>query len=387
MILECVVVRKIIAIIVMGLVSACISPQQARLTKQPMGLTLWRSAARAPGSDLILLTPSRETNPKSFLINLNGDVIKTWSLKRTALNSRIGPDGLLYSLLLAPPERRVNINFGDCDELVAVNSINEEVLSIKRLHMSHDFDFVDRDKIVVFELDRLNRPEIKKIVPKSNLEIAYADRVVVMDLKGMVTWSWAVKDHFQELKTGTLNPDDILLTTANSIQYVPNNPLTQKPAFLASFRNLDAVVLIEYPSGHIIWKSTGSLSRQHDATLTGSKVLVFDNNVAADIPNMRIHQFDLKQNTSSIIWRPPWWNRMTTSVMGGVRRLDNGNLLVSNSVAGNLVEVSGSGELVWSFLLAPETWDRGSYMLGTPFYRAEVYSRQYIGEALMTREK
>lgn len=346
-------------------------------TEKPiaLGTTLWKPIDRRAPTDLALLTPGRPTQQEAFLIDLNGNIVRRWPIERMAVHSRLGPAGRLYAMLLATEDERVSLNSADCNELIAIDRKGRKVLSIKRPRMSHDFDFVGNHHIAVFVLDRLDRKEMKRLRLKTDLEIAYIDRISVMNEQGEESWSWELKDHLSELRLEASPIAKTLISTGNSLQYIDKNPISHRPAFLASFRNLNKVVLVEYPSGKILYQTKqGDLSRQHDATLYNEKLMVFDNNLSADIPTLYVRQWDIVSGQSIAKWHLPWWSPVTTSVMGGARRLSDGSVLVSNSMAGNLFVVSPQGQVNWSFLVMPHRWERAPYVLGTPFYRAEVYS-------------
>ncbi len=352
-----------------------------------LGIELWSAPGRKISNDYILVSPSSASDEQAygpqqvFLTDLRGRIAKRWTVKRTPNHSRLRSDGVLLSLLLSTGGRRLTANGGECNELIATGPDGIERFSIKIDGMTHDFDEVDVDKTAILKFERLDRSELRALHPKTQLEFAYLDRLTVIDNKGKESWGWSLKDHMRELNIGPIKESGVNFTNANSVQYIAKNPKTSTPAFLLSFRNLDLVLLVEYPSGKIIWQSPpGTLSRQHDATMQGSRLLVFNNNIlGTEIPTLQLREWDLATGKESFFWQPPKWAPITTSVMGGVRLLSNGSYLVSNSIAGNLFEVDPiTRNIVWSYVVLAERAGTRIWPLGMGFYRAETYPAETI---------
>jgi hypothetical protein len=352
-----------------------------------IGINLLTASDRVISSDLFLVSPSSASDEKAFgpqqvlLANLRGEILKTWEVKRTPGHSRLRSDGLLLSMLIAVGGPRLTSNGGECNELIGVDKNGRETFSLPMAGLSHDFVPIGVDKIAVLKFEKLSAKEVRSFYPKSEKEFAYSDRISLIDYQGKEEWNWSLKDHVSELKLGPLNERNVTVSTANSIQYVQKNVKTGNPAFLVSFRNINLVLLIEYPSGKILWRSPqNQLSRQHDATISGRRVLVFNNNLhGTEIPSLQIVEWDIETGERTFFWEPPAWAPQTTTVMGGVRRLTGGSYLVSNSIAGNLFEVDpASRKVVWSELVTPPRSGTRIWTLGVGFYRAEVYTAEEI---------
>lgn len=365
---------------------ASIDAGQSNLSgRKAIGVELWRSPNRNVSDELFLVSPSSANDEAAFgpqnvyLSNLNGEIKKVWRIPRTAGHSRLRQDGTLFSLLLSTSRTRLTDNGGECDELIATNKAGEQVLSIKRSGLSHDFEFVGENQIALFQFERLDSTAIRTFYPNSTKTFAYADRLVLMKKDGTESWSWSLKDNVRRLKLGRLNERNMTIATGNSIQYIEKNSIDGTPAFLMSFRNLNLVVLVGYPNGNVLWQSPpDSMSRQHDATAVGDRVLVFDNNIFSEVPTMRVLEFRIPSSEIFLKWTLPPWSPLTTSVMGGVRRLKNGSFLISNSISGHLMEIGSDGRQTWSYLIRPETAGQSIWPLGVSFYRTEIYSKEIL---------
>lgn len=352
-----------------------------------IGKVVWEANQRKVSDDVFLITPYFP-NPAStpqdiYLSDLRGRILHTWKMRGPLHNSKFGPQGWIYGLRFTPYEKRMTFAGGECDELIAIDKNNVERLTIKAPGLTHDFDFVGDDKIATFRLDRLGPDKLKKFFQRTDKEFAYSDRISVMDYSGNETWTWHLFDHIKEIGHKTFIDDYASITNANSIKYIISNPITQKPAFLISLRNLDVVILVEYPSGKIIWQSPpNSFSRQHDAHLIGENVLLFNNNIYSETPTFEIVSINVFTKVKKVLWTPTSITPQTSVFAGGAQRLSNGSLLISNSMSGNLIEVNSAGEMVWSYLLAPNEDKRLRWLLGVGFYRAEVYTNNMYKEFL-----
>ncbi len=204
-----------------------------------------------------------------------------------------------------------------------------------------------------------------------------------MNWEGKTLWKWDLWENLSQLHYNWGDKPNFSLTNTNSIEYVKKNPWTQKTGFLLSSRNLNLLFFVEYPSGKIVWQNRlNSFSRQHDASFVGAdKILVFDNGIG-EISTMKAVEFNAK--TEKVIWQwQPVSSAVTTSTMGGVRKLTNGSYLISDSNNGHLLEINPQGQIVWSYLLMPyNTIEDNPWPLGVSFFRAEVYPQSFINSFL-----
>lgn len=129
-------------------------------------------------------------------------------------------------------------------------------------------------------------------------------------------------------------------------------------------------------AGEIVWVLGGSpsdftgdgadWSRQHGHHLFSADRLLFFNNREANQSALAVElQLDLTQMTATEVWR--YDGNIPDAVMGDVQRLDNGNTLVTYSVAGTVHEVDASGALVQEF-----SWLAGA-TLGYATKRSTLY--------------
>jgi hypothetical protein len=118
---------------------------------------------------------------------------------------------------------------------------------------------------------------------------------------------------------------------------------------LVSVRELDLVAIVNVVSGEVSWSwGPGELSRQHQPSLLpDGNLLIFDNGTKRR--SSRI--IEVKPATQEIVWsygETPG-TKFFCGAMGGVQGLPNGNVLITDSGAGRVLEVDRASETVWEF--------------------------------------
>jgi arylsulfotransferase ASST len=150
---------------------------------------------------------------------------------------------------------------------------------------------------------------------------------------------------------------DILHT--NSIKILEKSIAAKFPLFktgdiLVSMRNLNLLIVIDGSSKKIKWSMTGPFIRQHDpAFLDNGRIAVYDNRSDdADgkvFGGSRILSIDPVTKQVDTLYTEGR-ESFFTNIAGKQQHLPNGNILISEYDAGRVFEVTGSGELVWSYI-------------------------------------
>ncbi|MCB0331684.1 MAG: hypothetical protein KDD70_18560 [Bdellovibrionales bacterium] len=176
---------------------------------------------------------------------------------------------------------------------------------------------------------------------------------------------------------GNDSPSDLLHT--NSMELF-EGPLAgaQGGGVLFSFRALDTVAVTDLKLRGVLWKYSGGLSQQHDASRTDSaEVLVFDN--GRDRKRSRIITIDPATNEVSWEYDGGDSDRFFAHKRGGAQRLSKGNTLITISFPGELREVTADGDVVWRAETSKEVF-------GGSIYRAlqldfpELFLKRYSPE-------
>ena len=168
---------------------------------------------------------------------------------------------------------------------------------------------------------------------------------------GDVIWSWDVSEHIPVTETTAswrAEPEPLTGRADpwhyNSVQWAGNG-------FIISFRHLDAIYKVDYPSGNISWKiggtarperlsvlndpvftGGGSFSGQHDARLLADgTVTLFDNGSKASparSPRAVRYRLDLTARTATLLEAVTDPDRVSAPCCGSSRKLPGGNWVI-----------------------------------------------------------
>lgn len=135
-------------------------------------------------------------------------------------------------------------------------------------------------------------------------------------------------------------------------------PLFKAGDIVASLRSLSLVFVFDPETLKVKWHSSDPFIYQHDPDFIGDGWIgVFDNNY--DFTNGRMlggsRIVAVQPHTDSVEVRfpTPQSDPLYTETQGRWQLLANGNMLLSESMAGRAVEVSPSGETVWEWIHRP----------------------------------
>jgi hypothetical protein len=125
-------------------------------------------------------------------------------------------------------------------------------------------------------------------------------------------------------------------------------PLFDAGDLMLSLRSLNLVVVIDRDDLHVKWWQHGPWHRQHDPDfLPNGRISVFGNNMNGDASHI-IEIDPVTRETQVVFEGSPQlpfysWRR------GNHQRLANGNILISESEAGRVLQVDRRGGLVWEY--------------------------------------
>lgn len=168
----------------------------------------------------------------------------------------------------------------------------------------------------------------------------------------------------------------------NTCEVLPVNASGQEdPRFRAgnilfSYRQLDMIGVIDYPSGEIVWAwGPGEIEGQHMPTmLPNGHILIFDNGWYRGWSRL----VEIDPLTEEIVWEfagTPKEN-FVSPFISGAHLLPNGNIFICAGVRKHLFEVTREGEIVWEY------WDPHGGPGTSRIYRATRYSPEFVGPVL-----
>jgi len=124
---------------------------------------------------------------------------------------------------------------------------------------------------------------------------------------------------------------------------------------MVSFRNISTVMVFDPETHKVRFIKSGNFIRQHDPDFVdGNTISVFDNNhYAAEIgpdSKSRIVMVDARTGDAEVWYEGSPEEPFYTDFMGKHQWLENGNLLVTESLNGRGFELNSDKEIVWDYI-------------------------------------
>ena len=151
---------------------------------------------------------------------------------------------------------------------------------------------------------------------------------------------------------GDLLREDIFHTNALRVldaAVLENNPGFREGNILISLGNLDMIAVIDPEREAVVWSLKGRFHQQHDPRfLEQGGVMVFDNEYEPG--RSRVVVFE--QLSLEVSWEYSGTkdDPLYSHTCGTAHRLENGNILITESDNGRALEVTPSHEVVWEFV-------------------------------------
>lgn len=198
----------------------------------------------------------------------------------------------------------------------------------------------------------------------------YHDRILRMSESGRVLESINVFDllyandlqrHLVKTRRLEFNDD---LTHLNDVEVLRRGiaddyPLFEAGDLLVSLHGLDLVLVFDPETKEVKWHASHPFIEQHDPDFTGGGWIgVFDNNKDGTrrgtmLGGSRIVALQPHTDSIEVLFPTSRSEPFYTDEMGKWQRLSNGNLLLTESRAGRIVEVSPDGQTVWEWVGQP----------------------------------
>jgi len=170
------------------------------------------------------------------------------------------------------------------------------------------------------------------------------------------------------VKAGQEGSEDV--THLNDVEPLPASTASEYPSFaagdlLVSLRNLDLVLVFDPESRRVKWHASDPFLRQHDPDFMGEGWIgVFDNNTdpsarGSVLGGSRIIALRPHSGEARTLFPGPLSEPFYTRVRGKWQELENGNLLLTESAAGRIVEVTPDGRTVWDWVIEPYDEENG----------------------------
>lgn len=154
------------------------------------------------------------------------------------------------------------------------------------------------------------------------------------------------------------------LTHLNDVEPLPDSIASEYPLFgsgdlLVSLPRLSLVFVFDPSTRNILWGTTDHFISQHDPDFVGDGWIgIFDNNTDGTkrgqlLGGSRIVAVRPHTGANRVLFPTDRSDDFYTSVQGKWQKLRNGNLLLTESQAGRVVEVAPDGRTVWEWIARP----------------------------------
>lgn len=296
------------------------------------------------------------------LVAKDGRIVHTWHLPHPLAGmATMDPDGsLLYLGKMAGDTG--GPKGGAAGVLERISWDSQVLWTMRDPLINHDFAELPDGRIAVIRWDRLS-PELASQIPggiagsEFTGGVTWGDQIVEIDPTTQmeevvfdVAEAWRPQDH----PLPAFMPRSEW-AHANSLFYVPSDPITGQEAYLISFRDISTIFLVSRRTGQVIWSYGGLwvLDQQHDATLVSNgHVLLFDNGEYRPLtPASQVLEID--PTSDEVVWSYQGYGIVDSAfyspITGGAQRLANGNTLVTLGTKGQVLEVTTDGTIVWDY--------------------------------------
>ena len=130
-------------------------------------------------------------------------------------------------------------------------------------------------------------------------------------------------------------------------------PFAREGQILLSFRELNALAVLDLNSETLVWALRGSWIGQHDPDiLPDGHILLFDNYGRFDGPEGKSRVIEFDPVTQEITWQFPGntAHPLQSAIRSSQQRLADGNTLITESSGGRILEVTREGDIVWEYV-------------------------------------
>jgi len=314
----------------------------------------------------VTLFVSAATN-SVYLISMQGQVLYKWNVKLADLLQRdptlkkikdkdlyarkalLYPNGDILMILC-----RVNDTpwgYG----LVKLNKDSEVVWQyIENVH--HDVEIAEDGNIYTLTHEFTNI----KLFPKKKKYHILDDHVVVLSKEGEQLKKVSVTKAFLNSKYKRLLPYFNLqwdLWHTNNVEILGTAKahkfsFLKRGQVLISMRNTHMIAVIDLDSEKIVWLARGDWLAQHDPDfLNNGNIMLFDNKgYFGSGGNSRIIEFDPQDKQFVWEYKGNESYIFDSSIRASQQKLPNGNVLISESQKGRLLEVTPAKKIVWEYI-------------------------------------
>jgi hypothetical protein len=221
--------------------------------------------------------------------------------------------------------------------------------------ITHDFRNLRRDPLGAFPQfpSSILKDDLVKISPDGE----EVDRMSILEALADSPYRELVEMFDARTKnpaSGETPWDPLHTNTVDVIgpDFAEHHEFAEAGQVMLSFRGFDALALADMQDREIVWVGRGFWAEQHDPDpLPNGNILLFDNKGHGG-PGGPSRVLEYDPATHAVVWsyagsrdKPLWSDRRASQ-----QPLANGNVLITSSQGGRLLEVTRDGEIAWEFI-------------------------------------
>lgn len=251
------------------------------------------------------------------------------------------------------------------DEIVEVNMAGETVMQLQQ-------GKGDMDKLVHHEVNKDDSGNIyaltfdKRVMDLSSVggaknDTVHADGIVVFDPKGKKIWEWSAIDYLEPLKDPAILKHKKDMVHANSVFKLKDGD------FLVSFRDLNQVWRVAYPSGKLVWKfgdngdypldSLDHFSAQHFAHINqDNQLMILDNGIKRKQTRAMAFNINAENKTANKQLDIDLPKEYYSTAKGNASIFNNNQVLFSLTDPRCFLITDRKGEILWKVLVAGDPY-------------------------------
>lgn len=294
--------------------------------------------------------------PEALLVDMSGEVIHSWQITFEEAFPNVEPPLKTRGMYAF---RSVHA-FPDGDLLAIFEGLgivrldkDSNLLWAQYNQAHHDMHVAEDGSIWVLTRESRRHDQFH---PWKNV---FEDSITLMTSEGETVRSFSLIDAVYDSPMASLL--DLAVPSgdifhSNSLLVLDGRFEEASPHFkrgnaLISFRALNFVGIVDLEEEKLVWSLPHVSREQHDPRLvSGGRILLLDNHWRREEKYSRVIEFDPIEQTVTWSYDGDASNGFYTSCCGSVRRLPNGNTLITETDKGRAFEITPNKEIVWEFL-------------------------------------
>ncbi|MCJ7421780.1 arylsulfotransferase family protein [Sphingomicrobium astaxanthinifaciens] len=121
---------------------------------------------------------------------------------------------------------------------------------------------------------------------------------------------------------------------------------------LVSLRDFHMLAIIDPDSNALKWYRSGPWVRQHDPDIAPDGTITLFNNRSGFRGQSQLLRYDPARDAVELLYPHDPDTPFFSDIMGTQQVLPNGNVLLTESTGGRIIEITPAGEVVWDYRAA-----------------------------------